>query len=172
MDTTFEDWQRYLDWKEISDSIPTGMPDMPLSPQDVLHFPAGPFGLEGIPEVEENAPVPDLELDTFEGPFSSLCLPQMDRGLDLGRSNQDSEEILRRLDDISARLSRLESTVTTTANDMERVMHTARGALQNLIDLADGFYDSIEKLKTCMGLFTKGLVEHFFGDDATLEVEM
>ncbi|KAK1975604.1 hypothetical protein LZ30DRAFT_786160 [Colletotrichum cereale] len=169
METTVDDWQKYFDWKEIPDVVATGLPEMQFSYDDLASFHSNPFGLGGIPEQAEDGPVPDLEFDL---PQDSLCLPQIGNGLDTGTTNTGNDEVLRRLDDISARLARLESTVTTTANDMEGVLHTARGALQNLIDLAEGFYDSIEKLKNCMGMFTKGLVEHFFGDEATLEVEV
>ncbi|KAK2011598.1 hypothetical protein LZ32DRAFT_692389 [Colletotrichum eremochloae] len=166
METTVDDWQKYFDWKELPDIVPTGLTEMQFPHEDMATFPLHPFG---APEVTEDVPLPDLEFDL---PQNDLCLPQIENGLDIGRTNAGNDEILRRLDDISARLTRLESTVTTTANDMEGVLHTARGALQNLIDLAEGFYDSIEKLKNCMGMFTKGLVEHFFGDDGTLEVEV
>ncbi|KAJ0287247.1 hypothetical protein CBS470a_005430 [Colletotrichum nupharicola] len=172
MEASLEDWQRYFEWKETPDFVPTGFPEMQFPPEDLTPFSTNPFGLEGIPELSEDAPVPDLELDTPSVPANDVYLPQLGNGFDMGRGNVGNDEILRRLDNISARLAQLENTVTKTANDLEGVMHTARGALQNLVDLAEGFYDSIEKLKKCMGMFSKGLVEHFLGDDATLEVEL
>ncbi|RBQ80870.1 hypothetical protein VDGD_05152 [Verticillium dahliae] len=68
-------------------------------------------------------------------------------------------------------VARMEATMNETASTFQSLLPRAYGAMQNLIDITILFDENIEKLKQSLGLFTRGIVEHFFGDATLTDAE-
>ncbi|KAM0491206.1 hypothetical protein ACHAPW_009216, partial [Verticillium nonalfalfae] len=75
------------------------------------------------------------------------------------------------MNDTVSTLARMEATMNETASAFQSLLPRAYGAMQNLIDITILFDESMEKLKRSMGLFTRGIVEHFFGDATLADAE-
>ncbi|KAM0644024.1 hypothetical protein ACHAO3_009270, partial [Verticillium nonalfalfae] len=68
-------------------------------------------------------------------------------------------------------VARMEATMNETASTFQSLLPRAYGAMQNLIDITILFDENMEKLKQSLGLFTRGIVEHFFGDATLTDAE-
>ncbi|KAF3356812.1 hypothetical protein VdG1_03601 [Verticillium dahliae VDG1] len=75
------------------------------------------------------------------------------------------------VNETASALARMEATMNETASAFQGLLPRAHGAMQNLIDIAILFDENMEKLKQSMGLFARGIVEHFFGDATLADAE-
>ncbi|KAG7150862.1 hypothetical protein HYQ46_000169 [Verticillium longisporum] len=138
------------------------------------------FTLPTCPSTPVNAVAPSSPLSMSaamarNGGACPRCGAHRSQGRTDGRGWADFDTRLARMEatmnDTVSTLARMEATMNETASAFQSLLPRAYGAMQNLIDITILFDESMEKLKRSMGLFTRGIVEHFFGDATLADAE-
>ncbi|KAG7102881.1 hypothetical protein HYQ44_016969 [Verticillium longisporum] len=126
------------------------------------------FTLPTCPSTPVNAvpPPPPPSVPAAMGRSGGACPREVWADFDTRLARMEAS-----VNETASALARMEATMNETASAFQGLLPRAHGAMQNLIDIAILFDENMEKLKQSMGLFARGIVEHFFGDATLADAE-
>ncbi|CAF3656610.1 unnamed protein product [Fusarium graminearum] len=138
-----------------------------------LTYPTGVTEFEDLPQLDFDSSTltsttvsldPALQTQSYEESLSmdiTVGALMQDQSLPIfTKPETDSEEIKRMLNDISIRLSDLESTVSAGNAQLNQLGFNLDIAMPRILGMADEFRGAVETLKDSLKSFARGLINH------------